>query len=228
MRKSRSTTPQFPHQPTPRKALSEGSKVRARQAIRETAVNTVLADGTKETSNVAEPGDVIVTGVGGERWVVKPRDVPSTICVEAQREGDLYRARPNRRVPKPIRTAYLHDGALGRDAVWIGRLHDSGRGRSSHTAVGGRTLPYRGRRIRSNLQVGSNGKENELQKQEVDKQLFDARVEEKMTVQISEVVGMVGVLSGTVAILSAVVPFSWRFIQSKRLHQEELIHREFS
>ena len=35
-------------------------------------MNTVLADGTKETSNVAEPGDVIVTGVGGERWVVKP------------------------------------------------------------------------------------------------------------------------------------------------------------
>ena len=47
-----------------------------------------------------------------------------------------------------------------------------------------------------------------------------------MTVQISEVVGMVGVLSGTVAILSAVVPFSWRFIQSKRLHEEELIHGE--
>lgn len=47
-----------------------------------------------------------------------------------------------------------------------------------------------------------------------------------MTVQISEVVSVVGVISGTVAILSAAIPFSWRFIQSQRLHQEELIHRE--
>lgn len=29
-----------------------------------------------------------------------------------------------------------------------------------------------------------------------------------------------------VSILGAVIPFSWRFLQSRRLHQEELIHRE--
>ena len=54
------------------KRYQKVARVRARQATRETAVNTVLADGTQETSNIAEPGDVIVTGVGGERWVVKP------------------------------------------------------------------------------------------------------------------------------------------------------------
>lgn len=38
----------------------------------QTPVETVLADGTRETVNVAEPGDFIVTNPGGERYVVKP------------------------------------------------------------------------------------------------------------------------------------------------------------
>jgi hypothetical protein len=37
-----------------------------------TPVETVLANGKKETKNTAQPGDYIVTGVGGERYVVKP------------------------------------------------------------------------------------------------------------------------------------------------------------
>jgi PGDYG protein len=37
-----------------------------------TPVETVLADGRKETRNVAAPGDFVVTGPGGERYVVKP------------------------------------------------------------------------------------------------------------------------------------------------------------
>ncbi len=48
------------------------AKVRARQATEPTPVQTVLADGTRETSNIAEPGDYIVTAGSGERWVVKP------------------------------------------------------------------------------------------------------------------------------------------------------------
>jgi hypothetical protein len=47
------------------------AKVRARRALRKTTVNTLLADGTRETSNVAEPGDYIVTAASGERYVVK-------------------------------------------------------------------------------------------------------------------------------------------------------------
>ncbi len=37
-----------------------------------TPVETVLANGIKETKNTALPGDYIVTGTGGERYVVKP------------------------------------------------------------------------------------------------------------------------------------------------------------
>jgi hypothetical protein len=54
------------------KVYRKVTEVRARRALRETAVKTVLADGTEETHNVAGPGDYIVTGAGGERWVVKP------------------------------------------------------------------------------------------------------------------------------------------------------------
>lgn len=39
-----------------------------------TPVETVLADGTIETSNVADPGDVIVTNPSGEKYVLKPEN----------------------------------------------------------------------------------------------------------------------------------------------------------
>jgi hypothetical protein len=48
--------------------------VRAKRVDVETAVETILADGHKETKNVAAPGDYIVTGPGGEEYVVKPKD----------------------------------------------------------------------------------------------------------------------------------------------------------
>src|SRR5208282_509734 len=47
-------------------------EVQAEQASAATLVETVLADGTKETKNMAAPGDFIVTAPGGERYVVKP------------------------------------------------------------------------------------------------------------------------------------------------------------
>jgi hypothetical protein len=37
-----------------------------------TPVETVLESGITETRNTAQPGDYIVTGIGGERYVVKP------------------------------------------------------------------------------------------------------------------------------------------------------------
>lgn len=45
--------------------------VQASQATQETPITTVLADGTVETSNVAQPGDYIVTNPGGEQYVVE-------------------------------------------------------------------------------------------------------------------------------------------------------------
>jgi hypothetical protein len=47
-------------------------KVRARKVKRRTPVETILADGTRETSNVAESGDYIVTGPRGERYALPP------------------------------------------------------------------------------------------------------------------------------------------------------------
>lgn len=46
--------------------------VSARVAEADEAVVTVLADGREETSNLARPGDVIVTNPGGERYVLDP------------------------------------------------------------------------------------------------------------------------------------------------------------
>jgi hypothetical protein len=54
------------------KLYRKAGEVQAQRATEATPVETVLADGTEETRNVAEPGDYIVTGPGGERYVVKP------------------------------------------------------------------------------------------------------------------------------------------------------------
>lgn len=45
--------------------------VEARQVTKREEVTTTLADGTQETVNVAEQGDVIVTNPGGEKYVLK-------------------------------------------------------------------------------------------------------------------------------------------------------------
>lgn len=60
------------------KALRGGQRyrkvgeVRARKVKQNTTVETVLADGTKETSNIAGPGDYIVTGPRGEHYALGP------------------------------------------------------------------------------------------------------------------------------------------------------------
>jgi PGDYG protein len=46
-------------------------QVRAKPASTTTLVETVLSDGTRETTNRAQPGDFIVTGTGGEKYVIK-------------------------------------------------------------------------------------------------------------------------------------------------------------
>ena len=52
-------------------------EVTAVQVQVETPVETVLADGTKETTNTALPGDFIVTNPGGEQYVLKPEKFQS-------------------------------------------------------------------------------------------------------------------------------------------------------
>ncbi len=74
------------------KLYREVAEVRACPALHNTTVTTVLANGTKETSNVAEPGDYIVTGAGGERWVVKPGTFEARYVLKPGRKT-VYAAR---------------------------------------------------------------------------------------------------------------------------------------
>lgn len=69
------------------KLYQKNAQVQARQATRKTAVRTVLADGTTETKNIAEPGDIIVTGAGGERWVVKPETFQARYVLKPGSKG---------------------------------------------------------------------------------------------------------------------------------------------
>ena len=54
-------------------------------------VRTVLANGTKETVNYAEEGDVIVTNPGGEQYILKPDNFAKRY--EATAEDGVYRAK---------------------------------------------------------------------------------------------------------------------------------------
>lgn len=47
-------------------------EVRAQIALGGEVIETILANGMKETTNTAEPGDYIITNPGGERYIVKP------------------------------------------------------------------------------------------------------------------------------------------------------------
>lgn len=47
-------------------------EVMAQVAMGGETIETILADGTKETTNTAEVGDFIITNPGGERYIVKP------------------------------------------------------------------------------------------------------------------------------------------------------------
>lgn len=52
--------------------FAKKGKVAARQVTDREEVRTTLANGTKETVNVAEAGDVVVTNPSGEQYVLKP------------------------------------------------------------------------------------------------------------------------------------------------------------
>ncbi len=67
-------------------------EVRARRADAPETVETVLADGSKETKNTAVPGDYIVTAPGGEQYVLKP-DVFLARYERKPGQADIYAAR---------------------------------------------------------------------------------------------------------------------------------------
>ncbi len=78
-------------------------EVQAEQASAATPVETVLADGTNETKNMAVPGDFIVTAPAGERYVVKPDTFLARYSPKRGQEG-VYTARGQIvAVPNPLR-----------------------------------------------------------------------------------------------------------------------------
>ena len=54
-------------------------------------VRTVLANGTEETVNITEEGDVIVTNPGGEQYILKPENFAKRY--ESTTEDGVYRAK---------------------------------------------------------------------------------------------------------------------------------------
>jgi len=74
------------------KIYCKTGEVRAEPALVETAVGTILADGTKETKNIAKPGDYIVTAPAGERYAVKPETFLARY-VRKPGKKDVYIAR---------------------------------------------------------------------------------------------------------------------------------------
>lgn len=65
--------------------------VQAREVAEREEVRTTLADGTEETVNVAEPGDVIVTNPSGEKYVLKPDNFAKRY--KATDEDGVFRAK---------------------------------------------------------------------------------------------------------------------------------------
>jgi hypothetical protein len=87
------------------KIYRKNGKVRARRVSVATPVETILADGRKETKNVAARGDYIVTGSGGEKYVVKP-EVFAARYERKPGTRDVYLARGEiLAVPNPLRLA---------------------------------------------------------------------------------------------------------------------------
>jgi hypothetical protein len=74
--------------------------VGVRQVSEREEVRTTLADGTEETVNVAEAGDVVVTNPGGEKYVLKPDNFAKRY--EATEEEGVFRAKGMvRALPNP-------------------------------------------------------------------------------------------------------------------------------
>ena len=65
------TTEQWTQRLAEAPVYAKKAMVEARQVTEREEVTTTLANGTKETINVAEVGDVIVTNPGGEKYVLK-------------------------------------------------------------------------------------------------------------------------------------------------------------
>lgn len=75
---------------TPRMA-SKFQRINARPAKPGEVVHTVLADGTNETSNVAQEGDYVVNNVGSpEQWIVRGKDFVKKY-VEDEGNPGVYR-----------------------------------------------------------------------------------------------------------------------------------------
>jgi hypothetical protein len=84
------------------KPYRKNGEFRAERVSVATPVETILADGRKETKNVATPGDFVVTGTGGERYVVKP-EVFAARYGRKRGTGDVYLARGEIiAVPNPL------------------------------------------------------------------------------------------------------------------------------
>ena len=84
------------------KIYRKNGEVRARRVGVATPVETILADGRKETKNVAARGDYIVTGPGGEQYVVKP-EVFAARYERKPRTRDVFLARGEIiAVPNPL------------------------------------------------------------------------------------------------------------------------------
>lgn len=65
--------------------------VEARVAAEQEVVETILTNGTVETTNTAEVGDVIVTNPGGEKYVLKPEKFANKY--EATEQDGVFRAK---------------------------------------------------------------------------------------------------------------------------------------
>lgn len=65
--------------------------VSARQSAVGEKVQTILEDGTVETVNTAEEGDIIVTNPGGESYILKPDNFAKRY--EATEEDGVFRAK---------------------------------------------------------------------------------------------------------------------------------------
>ena len=84
------------------KLYRKNGEFRATRVSVATPVETILADGREETKNVATPGDFVVTGPSGERYVVKP-EVFAARYGRKRGTGDVYLARGEIiAVPNPL------------------------------------------------------------------------------------------------------------------------------
>ncbi len=95
------------------KPYRKNGEFRAKRVSVATSVETILADGRKETTNVAAPGDFVVTGPGGEHYVVKP-EVFAARYEQKPGARDVYLARGEIiAVPNPLRETIQFWAAWG-------------------------------------------------------------------------------------------------------------------